>query len=112
MTELQLLEDATAARERGDYENAFRIFQSLAAQGNATAQFILGVMYTNGQGVPQDYAEAVKWYRLAAAQGDASAQSNLGVMYANGQGIAQDFVFAHMWFNLVAVSGNVDAVQF
>ena len=52
------------------------------------AQSILGVMYANGRGVPQDYAEAVKWYRLAADQGDAEAQHNLGVMYASGEGVS------------------------
>ena len=39
---------------------------SLAEQGNATAQYRLGVMYDGGFGVAQDYAEAMKWYRLAA----------------------------------------------
>ncbi len=52
----------------------------LAAQGDAHAQFNLGVMYDKGRGVSQDYAEAVKWYRKAAEQGHASAQHNLGVM--------------------------------
>ena len=45
------------------------------------AQYNLGVMYDNGEGVPQDYKEAVKWYRLAAEQGNANAQTNLGNMY-------------------------------
>ena len=58
-----------------------------AEQGNADAQYNLGVMYDNGRGVPQDDKTAVKWYRLAAEQGDASAQSNLGVMYGTGQGV-------------------------
>jgi len=40
----------------------------LAEQGNADAQFTLGVMYDNGRGVPQDDTEAVRWYRLAADQ--------------------------------------------
>ena len=44
-----------------------------------------GLMYDNGEGVPQDDAEAVRWYRLAAEQGNASAQYNLGLMYANGK---------------------------
>ena len=37
-----------------------------AEQGDAEAQFNLGLMYTNGDGVPQDYQEAVSWYRKAA----------------------------------------------
>ena len=31
-----------------------------AKQGDASAQYNLGVMYSKGQGVPQDYAEAIK----------------------------------------------------
>ena len=44
----------------------------LAEQGDATAQFNLGVSYGNGEGVLKDDAEAVRWFRLAADQGDAS----------------------------------------
>ena len=77
-----------------------------ASQGNADAQFNLGVMYDFGQGVPQDYAQAVKWYRLAADQGDAKAQYNLGFACANGEGVTQDYVQAHMWFNLAAAQGK------
>ena len=71
-----------------------RLFKSglpLAEAGYDVAQFNLGVMYDNGQGVLQDYKEAVKWYRLAAEQGYADAQYNLGVMYDNGEGVPQDY---------------------
>ena len=66
-------------------------YRKAADQGDAAAQSNLGVMYANGQGVPQDYAEAVQWYRKAADQGDADAQNNLGVMYDKGQGVPQDY---------------------
>lgn len=58
-----------AAARVGDYETALLEWRPLAAQGDADAQYNLGVMYDNGQGVIQDYAEAVNWYRLAAKQG-------------------------------------------
>ena len=74
----------------------------LANQGDATAQYNLGLMYANGQGVTQSYTEAVKWYRLAADQGFAQAQFNLGNMYANGRGVAKDYVEAERWWRLVA----------
>ena len=64
-----------------DYAEAVKWYRKAADQGDAAAQFNLGVMYATGQGVPQDYAEAVKWYRKAAEQGHAGAQYNLGVMY-------------------------------
>ena len=62
----------------------------LAQQGNPIAQFNLGAMYSNGEGVAQDYKEAFKWYQLAAEQGVAQAQYNLGVMYSKGRGVPQD----------------------
>ena len=51
----------------------------LAEQGDADAQYNLGVRYANGEGVLKDEAEAVRWYRLSADQGNADAQFNLGV---------------------------------
>ena len=53
-----------------------------AASRNAKAQYSLGVMYENAQGVAQDYGEAARLYRLAAEQAYAEAQLNLGVMSA------------------------------
>ena len=50
-------DEGVAAYDRGDYATAFEEFRPLAEQGNDDAQFNLGVMYGNGQGVPQDYAE-------------------------------------------------------
>ncbi len=57
------------AAQNGDYETALNEWRPLAEQGNAKAQFNLGVMYENGKGVLQDHKAAVKWYRLAAEQG-------------------------------------------
>ena len=93
-----------AAYQRGDYATAIRELRPLAKQGNANAQFFLGLMYDKGRGVPQDDAEAVKWSRKAAKQGYARAQNDLGVMYNDGQGVPQDYAHAHMWFNLAASS--------
>ena len=91
-----------AAYQRGDYATTIRELRPLAEQGVAEAQFLLGVMYDKGQGVPQDYAEAVGWYRKAAEQGYAKAQYNLGVMYGNGEGVPQDEAQAYMWFKLAS----------
>jgi TPR repeat protein len=97
-------EDGLAAYDRGDYAIALRFWRLLGDQGNAAAQLNIGLMYYNGQGVPQDYAEAVKWFRKAADQGYAAAQDNLGFMYDNGESVLQDYVRAHMWYNLAAAS--------
>ena len=55
------------AYSRGDYAVAAQWFRKSADQGNATAQDSLGVMYVNGEGVPQDYVQAYAWFTLAAA---------------------------------------------
>ena len=95
-----------AAYQSGDFATALREWRPLAEKGDADAQFNLGVMYSKGQGVPQDYKTAVKWYTLAAEQGVASAQTNLGWMYDKGYGVKQDNVYAHMWGNIAASNGN------
>jgi TPR repeat protein len=93
---------AYAAYQSGDYATARRRLRPLAERGDARSQLILGLMYADGRGVPQDYTEAARWYRLAADHGYAQAQYNLGLAYAKGEGVAQDNVAAHMWFNLAA----------
>jgi uncharacterized protein len=104
-------EKGVAAYEKGVYATALRLLRSLAEQGVASAQYNLGLIFDNGQGVPQDYATAASWYRKAAQQGDADAQVNLGILYGMGQGVPQNYAAAHMWFNLAAARGNKDAVK-
>ena len=74
-----------------------------AEAGDAEAQFNLGLMYYNGEGVTQDYKQAVYWYSKSAEQGDADGQLMLGAMYRDGRGVTQDYVQAHKWFNIASV---------
>ena len=55
-----------------------------AKAGDHDAQYNLGIMYAEGQGVPQDYKKAAEWFTRAADQGEALAQTSLGVMYDKG----------------------------
>ena len=75
-----------------------------AEQGNATAQFILGLFYYKGRGVSIDMVEAVKWFRLAAEQEYSEAQFSLGVCYEKGEGVAVDLIEAYKWFLLAGAS--------
>ena len=74
------LQDGLDAAVRGDYKTAYKLWLPLAEQGDADAQNNLGVMYNEGQGVPQDNKEAVKWWRLSAGQRVEQAQYNLALM--------------------------------
>lgn len=83
----------------------FSQIQWLANQGNATAQYDLGAMYSDGQGVRQDYAKAHDWYLKAASQGNATAQFNLGMMYVKGEGVRQSKATAKKWFGKACDNG-------
>jgi TPR repeat protein len=94
------------ANNRGDYATALREWRPLAEQGDALAQYNLGVLYRKGRGVPQDDVQARQWYANAAAQGQAKAQFNLGTLYFNGEGVAKDYQQALRWFRLAADQGE------
>jgi len=102
---------ADKAYLRGDYDKALVDVQFLAHNGEARAQYDLGVMYDKGQGVPQSDAVAMQWYERAAAQGEPRAQYNLGLMYLNGQGVPPDLVTAYYWVSLSAGHGNQHAMD-
>ena len=82
-----------------------------AEQGNAAAQFDLGLIYNGGDGVTRDYAEAAKWFRMAAEQGHASAQFYVGLMYRDGQGVARNYAHAYMWLSLATAQNYAKARQ-
>ena len=94
------------AAHSGDFKTALEEWAPLAEQGIASAQYSLGFMYQNGQGVLQNYKTAVKWYTVAAEQGFAGAQNNLGLMYENGQGVLIDAKRAYMWFDIGAFNDS------
>lgn len=127
----QTFEQSLDAYERKDYKKAFAGFLKLAEgesqeprespkddqqavawyrkaaeQGDAHAQFILGLMYFDGRGVAKDDLQAVTWYRKAAEQGYSSAQVNLGLMHVSGRGVAKDDLQAVTWLRKAADQGN------
>ena len=126
----QTIDQGIAKFRSGDYAGALRDLMPFAEQGSATAQFLIGAIYANGEGVVRDRVaaaswirraaeqehardpdsdEAATWYRRAAEQGYASAQYNLGMLYYRGEGVPQDSVLAHVWVNLASSNGNEDA---
>ena len=92
--------------KRADPAMPIEEVRALAEQGDAEAQYKLGVRYDRGQGVAQDYQEALHWYRLAAAQGYSAAQYNLCSMSDTGQGLPQDYQEALRWCRLAADQGQ------
>lgn len=100
------LDSAIAAHNAENYTDAYSQFLPLAEQGDASAQYALGVMYMFGQGVKEDYTQAFYWTNKAAQQNHASAQNNLGALYKHGQGVKQDVVEAVKWYQKAAEQEN------
>eukprot|EP00729_Bicosta_minor_P032700 gene32700-biopygen10627 len=96
-----------------DEENFKRLLQlehdRSPGRHTPVAQYNLGTVYRDGEGVEQDHVEAVKWFRKAAEAGDAAAQFNLGVMYRDGEGVEQDHVEAVKWYRKAAEAADADA---
>ena len=92
-----------------DPELAAGWFYRAAEQGYADAQFNLGLMYANGEGVEADTSKAVELFKKAAEQGNIDAQNNLAALYYTGEGVARDVDKAIAWFEKAAEQGNAEA---
>lgn len=90
------------ALEMGNPARTLELWQPLAEDGYPNAQFGLGMLYSQGAGVPQDFEEAAYWYLLAADQGFAPAQFHLGNAYMRGLGVTLDPARAVHWWRKAA----------
>jgi hypothetical protein len=80
--------------------------QKLADQGNADAQWQMGIRYHNGENVPHDDAQAMQWFLRAAEQGNVAAQSALGAYYWAGRGVPEDLSKAYFWSAIALANGD------
>jgi len=123
---IMLYEGKGIARDKG--EAIYWLLQS-AEQGDVSAQYNLGVLYSTDKTLPDEtpkmdhgvlYFEvnprgksnmqkAFDWYKKAAEQGHESSQLNLGVMYNQGRGVKRDYVEAAHWYEKAAAQGNAKA---
>jgi len=84
-------------------------FEEKAKQGDANAQFQLGLQYLSGKGVAKDPLEAEIWLTKSAGQGNANAQYTLARMYHEGQGVPQNYAAAVKWYTQAAEYGHKHA---
>lgn len=93
-----------------DHQFTVQLYQENAENGEADAQYKLGLLYLTGNGALQDFSEAAKWLKRAAEQGYALAQYELGLIYRTGYGLDIDHVQSYVWLNLAAAAGVQQAV--
>ena len=120
---------ADAQYRKGNLAEAFEGFRTCAEAGCGRAQFNLGVMFHNGEGVAKDDVEAARWMQCAAelgscpvgatcagpggtvcaalaSQGIVRAQCNLGTMYDKGEGVEKNATEAVRWYRRAAEQGD------
>lgn len=93
----------------GNFAEAYCQWKPLAKKGYAEAQYNLGWLYANGNGLNIDMQRAFYWWKAAANQGHADAQFALGLSYATGEGVKRDLQTAAKWFYMAARRGHLDA---
>lgn len=74
-------------------EEAFRLFEQAAQQGDKDGIFDLGLMYRKGQGVQQDDQEAIQLFRQAARQGHEKSVRLLLSMYKEEGNQSTELIF-------------------
>lgn len=89
-----------------DFDTAAREFNILAAKGEKESQYLLGLLYEEGQGLPKDDIEAAYWYARSADQGYVDAYFALGQLFVHRKGERQDRMAAHHWFSLAREYGH------
>ena len=99
-------ETAVSNYNTGNYVQALNSFYALAKEGDADAQYNVGLIYANGKGVKQDMAQAMEWYEKAAKAGQGDAAYNLGIIYYNmEESNPQRYDRAKRWYTLAAEKG-------
>lgn len=103
------LEKALEAYDFEEYENAFIWLKPWANDGEAEAQYRLGLLYENGYGVDVNAKNALKWFRLAADQGHSKAKRRLRNLQKSATADVGNESVATQWYQDLADSGDSEA---
>ena len=104
------LASGIAAFEAKEFRRAMQLLSPLAEEGEAEAQFRLGIIYQTGLGGVSNESYAYRWMRESAQQGHALAQHGLGIMYLFGECAIKNEVEALKWFEKAAAQGLIGAL--
>lgn len=83
-------------------QSRVKFLESAALDGDATAQYQLGMLYTHGDILEKDLGFAAKWIENAAQQGHLKAQNRFGVIHEYGHGRPKDDLRAIHWYRKAA----------
>jgi uncharacterized protein len=92
-----------------DMEQTFETVLSHAENGDAKAQFDLGLHYILGDGVELNEKRAFPWIEKAAKQNLAVAKLVLAIFYIDGNEVPKDVAFGESLLLQAAEQGVIDA---
>ncbi|MCP4008900.1 MAG: hypothetical protein GY726_05220, partial [Proteobacteria bacterium] len=95
--------------QEGEFRRAFDAWSLDSYEGNAEAQYNLGVLYLEGQGVERNVKQARAWFLKAAEKDQLEAQHNLGHMSLSGKGVKKNVQDALLWWKRAAEGGYAQA---
>ncbi len=88
---------------------AVEYYSMAAEQGDVRAEYALGVLYFNGNGVPQNYYTALDFFKRAANKNNGRACNDIGLMYQYEYGVQKDESLALEYFLKGAELGDAMA---
>lgn len=98
---------AWSAFNKGNFQQAFEICQSLADKGDSSCQALLGALYKNGSFVPRDNELSLNWLNKSADSGNPIGQEILGDTLLNGRnGVERNLPKAYELFMKASSKGN------
>ncbi len=94
-----------------DYRQAHFWWSQAAIQGNADAQYDLGLLYHKGYGVKRDNDKALEWWEKAAKNGEGAMQYRLGMVYLEGKATKKNPQKAAYWMERAAAKNYRSALR-
>jgi len=106
---VETLNDGLIAYTTLDFSLAFRLLQPLAKKNVPLAQMIVGRLFADGYGTPQNCELAVEWLLRAAKRGNADAALDLASFSKQGRCGPQSSYQALVWYEVAAANGDIRA---
>lgn len=100
---------AVSAYETGKFPEAEQLWGELAAEGNANAQYALGIMHLKKEARVSADATAFQYLVEAAKQQHVASMFNLGVAYWEGRGVSRQTEKAANWWEAAAEKNDPGA---
>jgi TPR repeat protein len=105
----RLREGKDVSKNSENETEASELILKASANDNPVAQYNVGLMYLEGNGVTRDVEEAFRWLRKSASRGYSEAQLTIGNLLYEGKIFEQDIKTATKLYRLAAKQNNIHA---